>query len=400
MSRQRASDTSAERGAETGGQSAPTLDDSPAYDLLQSLRVVAGSAPAGHWLAWAERSRAAIGDDERRSMRVWFGGETPVGPAYIALIPRLDGARGAGEVLAGLAALPVGDFLRVAVTAGYTDPDTPLDAEGLLALAASPAQARAFVERHLRVSGRARTHLLRILAEPEAARAELLDILRRHLEGAFAEIGREAADERERAAARLHDLLAAPEHEKPDWLRKLGALRGFSPVLVVPSAFVSSSSTYYHEIRRPLFDGTAFEPYLLLVGAQRLLGEPRAGRPPAPASVGPRDPAERWAALFQVFAEPMRLRMVHLLARRPWYGQELAAELGISGATANHHINQLVRAGLVRVERRARRTYFVLQGETLREILGASGRYLLQDERDPNDVFTRDATQAERSGTQ
>jgi DNA-binding transcriptional ArsR family regulator len=355
----------------------PVVDASPAYDALASLHVLAGSLPAGRWRAWAEAANRALTDDQRRRRRLWFGGDGAPGAAQMALIPRLSGARDASVFLAALAAIPVGDFLRVAVTAGYTDPDTPLATSDLLALGDNPAEARVFVDRYLRLSGRARSHLLWILAHPEAARAELLDILRGHVEGAFAEIEAIIRDERERATQRLRELLQASPQDQPEWLRRLRDLRGFSPVVIAASAFVAAFSTYYHEIRRPLFDDTAYEPYLALVGARRILGAPAVGRPPADASVSRSDPAERWATLFAALSEPTRLRIVRLLAGGPRYGQELATILGISGATTDHHISQLIRTGIVRVERRAHRTYFVLQAVTLAERLRDSQGYML-----------------------
>jgi biotin operon repressor len=69
--------------------------------------------------------------------------------------------------------------------------------------------------------------------------------------------------------------------------------------------------------------------------------------------------------------------MLRLLANRPHYGQELASALGISGATTAHHTNELMRAGFVSIERRAHRTYFVLQTASLSRELGKSLDFLL-----------------------
>jgi biotin operon repressor len=69
--------------------------------------------------------------------------------------------------------------------------------------------------------------------------------------------------------------------------------------------------------------------------------------------------------------------MLRLLATRPQYGQELASALSISGATTAHHTNELMRAGFVTIERRAHRTYFVLQTEPLSRELRESLDFLL-----------------------
>jgi DNA-binding transcriptional ArsR family regulator len=276
----------------------------------------------------------------------------------------------------------VGDFLRLAVTAGFTDPETPLTTGALLSLQGSAVAARAYIERYLRLTGRARSHLLWILEEPEAARAELVDIMRHHIAGPFAQVERTVQGERERAAQHLEELLAGDLAAAPPWLSKLFGLQDFSPVVVAPSAFVPSGSAYYHEIRQPLFDGTAYEPYLFVVNSRLVLGEALPGRPATESAArgqrsGAQDNVERAALLFSLLADPTRLRMLRLLAMRPHYGQELASVLSVSGATTTHHTNELMRAGFVAIERRARRTYFVLQTAALSRELRESLDFLL-----------------------
>jgi DNA-binding MarR family transcriptional regulator len=285
-------------------------------------------------------------------------------------------------LISALSALPQGDFLRLAVTAGSIAPEAPLTTSDLLSLHGSPGAARAYIARYLRLNGRARAHLLRILDEPESARDELIEMMRRHLSGPFAEVERTIRDERERATPRLGELLAGDRAADPPWLRKVRELEGFSPVVVAPSAFVPRSNVYYHEVRQPLFDGTSYEPYALVVNTRVILGVTHPGRPatdapPRGQRASTRDLVERSATLFGLLADPTRLRMLRLLAMRPHYGQELASALGISGATTAHHTNELIRAGFVTLERRAHRTYFVLQTAPLSRELHASLDFLL-----------------------
>jgi DNA-binding transcriptional ArsR family regulator len=362
--------------------SAPVLDNSPAYDLVESLLVLGGRMAPGRWRAWAEQTRASLGAVSARRLRIWFGGDDPVGGAALALIPRLSGPRDALALIFALSALPQGDFLRLAVTAGPIAPEAPLTSDDLLSLRASPVAARAYIDRYLRLNGRARAHLLWILDEPEAARDELVEIMRRHLTDPLAGVERTIHDERERATQRLGELLAGDRAADPPWLRKVRDLDGFSPVVVAPSAFVPRSNAYYHEVRQPLFDGTAYEPYVLVVNTRVILGVTQPGRPATDApSRGQRasthDLIERSALLFGLLADPTRLRMLHLLATRPQYGQELASALGISGATTAHHTNELMKAGFVTIERRAHRTYFVLRTAPLSRELRESLDFLL-----------------------
>jgi DNA-binding transcriptional ArsR family regulator len=362
--------------------SAPVLDSSPAYDVIESLLVLGGRMASGRWRAWVEQTRASLGLVAARRLRIWFGGDDPVGGAALALIPRLSGPRDALALIFALSALPQGDFLRLAVTAGPIAPEAPLTSDDLLSLRASPVAARAYIDRYLRLNGRARAHLLWILDEPEAARYELIEIMRRHLTGPFVEVERTIRDECERAAQRLSELVGGDRAADPPWLRKVRDLDGFSPVVVAPSAFVPRSNVYYHEVRQPLFDGTSYEPYVLVVNTRVILGVTQSGRPamdapPRRQRASTHDLVERSATLFGLLADPTRLRMLRLLAMRPHYGQELASALGISGATTAHHTNELIRAGFVTLERRAHRTYFVLRTASLSHELRDSLNFLL-----------------------
>ncbi len=55
--------------------------------------------------------------------------------------------------------------------------------------------------------------------------------------------------------------------------------------------------------------------------------------------------------LGRAFADPMRIRILALLAERSMYGQELAETLSVATPTISHHIAILKAAGLVSVER-------------------------------------------------
>ncbi len=55
--------------------------------------------------------------------------------------------------------------------------------------------------------------------------------------------------------------------------------------------------------------------------------------------------------LGRAFADPMRIRMLALLAERSMYGQELAEALKVATPTISHHIAILKAAGLVQMER-------------------------------------------------
>jgi hypothetical protein len=185
----------------------------------------------------------------------WFRGTFPLGAACIPLLPLLPSPAGVEEFLHALAELPLADFLRIVVTISPTNPETPLDAETLLSLRTDRFKARAFTYDHLRFTGKQRTHLLQVLADPETARAELVEMLHRYHERIYAQVEPHLWQERFQAAERLHELLREQPTPLPDWLSRAYDIQGFSPVVLAPSVLRDVGvRSYIHEVRRSLFD--------------------------------------------------------------------------------------------------------------------------------------------------
>jgi DNA-binding transcriptional ArsR family regulator len=355
---------SPENAAPPGSLHAVT-DSSPAYDLLFSFgEIVQPACRRGdRWAAWARETADQLTVAQQRRMQRYH-----IARAYAALIPTLPEPRSTRQFLHSLAAMPITDFLRVAITSGHTDPDTPLAPADLLEITRDSSRARAFVDRYLRLTGRERTNLLHILDKPEAARAELADLLADFEEGYFAALEPQLGDARQRTAERLTHIASTARTSWPDWIVPYAQLEDFSPVVLAASAFLDKYMlVYYHEIREPLFDGSNYEPFIIAIGEKRLL-RPQPLRPRgqrrAPTTL-PGDPAVRCSTIFAALADPSRLRLVQLLSERPRYGQELAQELEMSAPTVSHHLNLLLNVGLVTVERKAHRTYYALQTELL-----------------------------------
>jgi biotin operon repressor len=66
-------------------------------------------------------------------------------------------------------------------------------------------------------------------------------------------------------------------------------------------------------------------------------------------------------AFFKVLADSNRLKIIGLLAQRPYSGEELAALLGLKASTVSHHLSRLAKVGLVSA--RAEGYYSVYQLE-------------------------------------
>jgi len=77
------------------------------------------------------------------------------------------------------------------------------------------------------------------------------------------------------------------------------------------------------------------------------------------------DDAKATATLFKALADPARVKIVNMLATRdePVCACEFHPALGLSQATASHHLKKLTDAGLLEREQRGKWAYFSLDPE-------------------------------------
>lgn len=86
------------------------------------------------------------------------------------------------------------------------------------------------------------------------------------------------------------------------------------------------------------------------------------------------EPAQRTAQLLAALADPVRLRIVSMLAASPdgaACGCELEDPLGLSQPTVSHHLRILREAGLIEGERRGRWVHYSVVPERLTEVTDA-----------------------------
>ena len=81
--------------------------------------------------------------------------------------------------------------------------------------------------------------------------------------------------------------------------------------------------------------------------------------------------AERIAAIAKALAEPLRVNILDVLRRNgePLCQCELVPLFDIPQSTLSHHVNKLVHAGLVTVERRHRWAYYSVPPDSLQELI-------------------------------
>lgn len=75
-------------------------------------------------------------------------------------------------------------------------------------------------------------------------------------------------------------------------------------------------------------------------------------------------------ASIEAFSDPKRIAILRQLTKRPYYGRELAEEIGISASTASYHIEKLVAAHLVQVQLSSgRRFYYAINPNGIRTFI-------------------------------
>ncbi len=96
--------------------------------------------------------------------------------------------------------------------------------------------------------------------------------------------------------------------------------------------------------------------------------------PPLAGSFLDESEAEDLAGLMKALADPVRLRLLSLIANAPT-GEvcacDLAGPLGRSQPTVSHHLSVLTRAGLLEREQRGKWAWFTVDGARLAQVADA-----------------------------
>jgi hypothetical protein len=87
---------------------------------------------------------------------------------------------------------------------------------------------------------------------------------------------------------------------------------------------------------------------------------------------------EELSLLFKALADPVRLRILGLLAERAHAGHELADRLSLTPPTISHHMRRLVAARLVDVVPDAQSRIYSLRTDTIRGLSGSAPTNQLQ----------------------
>jgi ArsR family transcriptional regulator len=98
--------------------------------------------------------------------------------------------------------------------------------------------------------------------------------------------------------------------------------------------------------------------------------EPPSAAAPAPAGRPPRAQISEDSDVIRLLADPLRARIVDLLADRPASTSDLVAATGAKQPNVSGHLKLLREAGLVTAESQGRFTYYRLAADALEATAG------------------------------
>lgn len=73
--------------------------------------------------------------------------------------------------------------------------------------------------------------------------------------------------------------------------------------------------------------------------------------------------------LLKALADPVRIRIIHLLKNRPMCTCEIIAALDLTEPNASHHLNLLERNGIVKSQKTGRWVFYKLDLATIESLL-------------------------------
>lgn len=78
--------------------------------------------------------------------------------------------------------------------------------------------------------------------------------------------------------------------------------------------------------------------------------------------------SDRLVDIFRALGDPVRLQLLGLIAERPRTGKELHEAVAVGAPTVSHHMDKLVRSGLVAVQKTGQSRTYSINSITLRAL--------------------------------
>ena len=82
---------------------------------------------------------------------------------------------------------------------------------------------------------------------------------------------------------------------------------------------------------------------------------------------------------LKLLSDPSKFEILRFIRNNKAYGQEIAAELKLTTATISHHMNTLMKLGLINIEKSDNKVYYQMNKEAVNYLLEVTKRKLLED---------------------
>ncbi|MTI54346.1 ArsR/SmtB family transcription factor [Geosporobacter ferrireducens] len=82
---------------------------------------------------------------------------------------------------------------------------------------------------------------------------------------------------------------------------------------------------------------------------------------------------------IKILSDKKRFELIELLSKKPYYVNELAAELALTSPTICYHLNYMLDLNLVSLERENNKTYYSLNKAMVKELLTNASAILLNE---------------------
>ena len=327
----------------------------PCYDFLVSLRALFNPRTYEATRLWAASAKERLSTGARERGRFFFHGpDTSLGYGVAPLVAGLAAGAHPRALIERIRSEDPRHLALTMLDSGESD------AQSLVVLerAINGSVTMAALDRALRGASAASVRRSRrVVAEPEAIQAELVELLEEYLEVIFEPEIEHVTESCRRGAGRAEELLALlPTTAVIEQLTggyTLGPNLALARITLAPSAFI-------HPYMASRLDERTGQALIVFgVSSDALLR----------FDTVPIDPDLVRAA--KALSDQARLKVLRLLGEQPMTGLELAARLGVTPPTLHHHVHQLRAAGLVRQERARGGMQYAIRRESARAVLDA-----------------------------
>jgi DNA-binding transcriptional ArsR family regulator len=318
-------------------------DVSAAYELLLSLRAIFLPKDYGIPAPWAAGVRKRLSPSGQRDLKDFFNPPFSVityTPLHLVL--EMEPPKTVERFFDYVEAIPGSEFMRRSYSpTKFEDISADVRDRALAGRRMSDADVEEY-RRGITRSAIGSTpsaadvrRLFEDMADPEAAKARWLAVLREYQAVFFAEEEKRLQPILERMVEDAQAL--AKETTVPDLIERLSNGFTLSPdieldrLVLVPSVWL-----HPYVIRAEISE----RDLLVIWGAH----------PPGHRVVPGESVPENALLVLRALGDPTRLRLLRLIAAEPRSLQSLAQEVKLSLPTVSHHIRELRGAGLIRLE--------------------------------------------------